>query len=40
MKLKFDPSLEYQGHAIGAVVDIFDGQPITWSSFWKSGATD
>ena len=33
MKLKFDPSLAYQRHAIGAVVDIFDGQPIVQSSF-------
>lgn len=27
MKLKFDPTLEYQAHAISAVTDIFDGQP-------------
>lgn len=33
MKIKFDPSLEYQGHAIGAVVDVFEGQPIAQSSF-------
>ena len=33
MKLKFDPSLEYQGHAIDAVVGVFDGQPIAPSSF-------
>lgn len=33
MKLKFDPSLEYQGHAISAVIDVFDGQPIAQSSF-------
>ena len=33
MKLKFDPSLEYQRHAIDAVLDVFDGQPIAQSSF-------
>lgn len=33
MKLKFDPSLDYQLHAIDAVVDIFDGQPAAQSSF-------
>lgn len=27
MKLKFDPTLEYQAHAISAVTDIFEGQP-------------
>ncbi|WP_298307364.1 DEAD/DEAH box helicase family protein [uncultured Erythrobacter sp.] len=27
MKLKFDPTLEYQSHAVSAVTDIFDGQP-------------
>jgi type III restriction enzyme len=27
MKLKFDPSLQYQQDAINAVVDVFDGQP-------------
>ena len=32
MKLKFDPSLEYQHHAIDAVIRVFDGQPITQSS--------
>lgn len=39
MKLKFDPSLEYQGHAIDAVVGIFDGQPIAQSSFEISQTT-
>lgn len=39
MKLKFDPSLEYQGHAINAVVDVFDGQPIAQSSFEISQTT-
>ena len=29
MKLKFDPSLEYQRDAINAIVDVFDGQPIS-----------
>ena len=33
MKLKFDPSLEYQRHAIEAVVDVFDGQPMCQSGF-------
>ena len=27
MKLKFDPTLEYQQDAIRAVTDVFDGQP-------------
>lgn len=27
MKLKFDPSLQYQQDAISAVVNVFDGQP-------------
>ena len=27
MKLKFDPTLEYQAHAISAVTDLFEGQP-------------
>jgi type III restriction enzyme len=27
MKLKFDPSLQYQQDAINAVVNVFDGQP-------------
>lgn len=39
MKIKFDPSLEYQHHAIGAVVDVFDGQPIVQSSFEISQTT-
>lgn len=39
MKLKFDPSLEYQGHAIDAVVGVFDGQPIAQSSFEISQTT-
>ncbi len=32
MKLKFDPSLEYQRQAINAVIDVFDSQPISQSS--------
>ena len=27
MKLKFDPSLQYQQDAINAVVNVFNGQP-------------
>ena len=27
MKLKFDPTLEYQSNAVSAVTDVFDGQP-------------
>jgi type III restriction enzyme len=27
MKLKFDPSLQYQRDAVNAVIDVFDGQP-------------
>lgn len=33
MKLKFDPTLDYQQVAISAIVGIFDGQPIISSSF-------
>lgn len=33
MKLKFDPSLEYQQNAINAVVNTFEGQPIVQSHF-------
>lgn len=39
MKLKFDPSLDYQAHAISAIVDLFDGQPIAQSSFELSHTT-
>lgn len=39
MKLKFDPSLQYQQDAISAVVDVFDGQPIAQSSFEISQTT-
>jgi len=39
MKIKFDSSLEYQGHAVNAVVDIFDGQPIAQSNFEISQTT-
>lgn len=39
MKLKFDPSLEYQSHAVDAVVGVFDGQPIAQSSFEISQTT-
>ena len=39
MKLKFDPSLNYQNDAVKAVVDIFDGQPIAQSSFELSHTT-
>ena len=31
MKLKFDPSLQYQQDAINAVVNVFDGQPFVQS---------
>ena len=33
MKLKFDPSLEFQRDAINAVVNVFDGQPIAQTDF-------
>ena len=33
MTLKSDPSLEYQRHAIDAVLGVFGGQPIAQSSF-------
>lgn len=29
MKLKFDPNLEFQIDAINAMVDVFDGQPLS-----------
>ena len=40
MKLKFDPSLEYQRDAINAIVDVFDGQSISQTGFELSLATD
>ena len=40
MKLKFDPSLEYQRDAINAIVDVFDGQPISQTEFELSLAAD
>lgn len=40
MKLKFDPSLEYQRDAINAIVDVFDGQPISQAEFALSLAAD
>jgi type III restriction enzyme len=33
MKLKFDPSLTYQQDAVHAVADVFDGQPLSQSTF-------
>ena len=33
MKLKFDPSLEFQLEAIDAVVNVFDGQPLAQTAF-------
>ncbi len=39
MKLKFDPSLEYQQDAIQAVVNVFDGQPIQAAHFEISMAS-
>jgi len=33
MKLKFDPSLEYQREAIDAILGVFDGQPIAHTDF-------
>ena len=33
MKLKFDPSLDYQHDAIDSVVSVFDGQPIAQMDF-------
>ena len=32
MKLKFDPTLQYQQDAINAVVNVFDGQPFVQSA--------
>ena len=40
MKLKFDPSLEYQRDAINAIVDIFNEQPISQTGFELSLAAD
>lgn len=40
MKLKFDPSLEYQRDAINAIVDVFDGQPVSQTGFALSLAAD
>ncbi|GGF75708.1 type III restriction endonuclease subunit R [Terasakiella brassicae] len=39
MKLRFDPSLEYQWDAINAVVRAFEGQPIAQSQFEISATT-
>ena len=39
MKLKFDSDLQYQNHAIDAVVGIFRGQPVAQSNFEISQAT-
>ena len=36
MKLKFDPSLEFQRDAIDAVVGVFNGQPISQTDFEMS----
>lgn len=33
MKLKFDSNLTYQAEAVQAVVDVFDGQPLSQSGF-------
>lgn len=33
MKLKFDASLEYQQHAVNAIVSVFDGQPMAQTGF-------
>ncbi len=33
MKLKFDPSLEYQQHAVSAIVGVFNGQPMAQTGF-------
>ncbi len=38
MKLKFDPSLEYQQNAVNAVIDVFSGQPPAQSNFEISAA--
>ena len=40
MKLKFDPSLEYQRDAINAIVGVFDGQPISQTGVALSLAAD
>jgi type III restriction enzyme len=40
MKLKFDPSLEYQQDAINAIVDVFNGQPMAHSNFELSLSSD
>lgn len=37
MKLKFDPSLQYQLDAVAAVVDVFDGQPSVQTHFEVGG---
>ncbi len=40
MKLKFDPSLDYQRDAINAIVDVFDGQTIAQAGFALSLTAD
>ena len=39
MKLKFDPSLDYQLDAVNSVLDVFDGQPLAQSNFAISHTT-
>jgi type III restriction enzyme len=38
MKIKFDPTLEYQQQAVSAVVDVFEGQGIAQSQFTLEGS--
>ena len=38
MKLKFDSTLEYQAHAVSAIVDVLDSQPLVQSNFEISAA--
>jgi len=40
MKLKFDPSLEYQQHAVNAIVGVFNGQPMAQTGFELSHTYD
>ena len=40
MRLKFDPSLEYQRDAVDAVVHTFAGQPIAQTDFAVSAQAD
>lgn len=40
MRIKFNPNLEFQNEAVGAIVDIFEGNPTCQSNFTVAYTTD